>query len=170
MKLAEKKYHIELEQVMELYADMVYRVSVSITKNEEDAKDVFQETFLRLVRYQETITSEEHLKAWLIRVATNCAKTLVQNPWNQRTQGMEEMENSISCEDVYEQEENTLLSELQGLPSKYSVVLYLFYYEGYSVKEIGKILNKKENSIKTLLNRGRGLLKTKLMEGGICYE
>lgn len=166
MKLPDKKYRIEFEKAIERYSDMIYRIAITITGNEEDAKDVFQETFLRLVRNQDKITSEEHLKAWLIRVVTNCAKTTVLSPWNRKTQGFNEGEGP---EAVCEQEENDLLSELQRLPEKYSVVLYLHYYEGYSIKEIGKLLDKNENSVKTLLNRGRSLLRKKL-EGGESHE
>ncbi len=164
MNSPEKKYHIEFDRAIEKYSDMIYRIAMTITGNEEDAKDVFQETFLRLVRNKDKITSEEHLKAWLIRVVTNCAKTTVLNPWNRNTQGFDQ-----DKEAVYRQEEDHLLTELQKLPEKYSIVLYLYYYEGYSVKEIGKILKKNENSVKTLMNRGRNLLKKEL-EGGESHE
>jgi len=164
MNSPEKKYHIEFDRAIEKYSDMIYRIAMTITGNEEDAKDAFQETFLRLVRNKDKITSEEHLKAWLIRVVTNCAKTTVLSPWNRNTQGFDQ-----EREAVYRQEEDHLLTELQKLPEKYSIVLYLYYYEGYSVKEIGKILKKNENSVKTLMNRGRNLLKKKL-EGGESHE
>ncbi len=64
----DKGYQVNLEAAVENYADMVYRISMTIAKNTEDAKDIFQEVFLRLVRKQSDIQSEEHLKAWLIRV------------------------------------------------------------------------------------------------------
>lgn len=168
MSSQDKKYHIIFEQVIEQYGDMIYRIALTITGNEEDAKDVFQETFLRLVKYQHRITGEEHLKAWLIRVATNCAKTTAASPWNRRTQGMDaESKSEASVDD---RENENLLTELQRLPGKYSVVLYLYYYEGYSIKEIALMLKKKENSVKTLLSRGRELLKKRLQEGGNSHE
>lgn len=168
MNTPEEKYCVDFERSMEQYSDMIYRIALTITGNDEDAKDVFQETFLRLVRYQHRITGEEHLKAWLIRVATNCAKTTAASPWNRRTQGMDaEPKSEVSVDD---RENENLLTELQRLPGKYSVVLYLYYYEGYSVKEIALMLKKKENSVKTLLSRGRELLKKHLMEGGNSHE
>ena len=163
MSSPDNKYRVDFEKSIERYSDMVYRIAVTITKNEEDAKDVFQETFLRLVRNHEKIVSEEHLKAWLIRVVSNCAKTTVSSSWNRNTQGLEK-EKEV-CEEAYEPEENHLLTELQKMPRKYSVVLYLYYYEGYSIKEIGKLLEKNENTVKTLMSRGRELLREKL-EGG----
>lgn len=160
----EGHYRVDLEDAVRQYADMIYRIAVTITGNEADADDVFQETFLRLVKNQDKIQSEDHLKAWLIRVAGNCAKTAVMNPWNQKTQGLAvEVEKPVLHED---ERQSRLLMELHALPQKYSIVLYLFYYEGYSVKEIAKLLKKNENSIKTLLRRGRDLLKKSLLEGG----
>ena len=156
-----ENYCVDFDKAIEMYSDMIYRICMAITGNPEDSKDAFQETFLRLVRHHKEITGEEHLKAWLIRVASNCAKTMVTNPWNKRTQGFSEN----NQEPVYHQKDNSLFLELKELPYKYSLVSYLFYYEGYSVKEIGDILEKKENSVKTLLNRGRKLLKNRL-EGG----
>ena len=164
MSTADAKYHVEPDQAVEQYADMVYRIALTVTGNVEDAKDVFQETFLRLIKYQNTIQNDEHLKAWLIRVVGNCAKTYVSNSWNRKTQGLNDQE--VYYEPEYELETNQLFVELHKLPQKYSMVLYLYYYEEYSIKEISLLLEKKENSIKTLLSRGRDLLKKRLEEGG----
>lgn len=163
MNSPDNNYDVVFDDVMERYSDMVYRVCLTITGNAEDAKDAFQETFLRLVKNKDKITSEEHLKAWLIRVASNCSKTTVTSTWNRTTQGMEE--ETAGGGEFYEQKENDLLNELQRLPKKYSVTLYLYYYEEYSIKEISVMLNKNENSIKTLLARGRKLLRKNLEEG-----
>jgi len=162
MSLSEKQYIIEYEQVLNKYADMVYRITMTITGNEEDAKDAFQDTFLRLVRNNEKIRDEEHLKAWLIRVASNCAKTIVTSPWNKRTQGIEETDQQA----VYIEEEDSILEDVKKLSPNYALPLFLFYYEEYSIKEIAKILNKNENTIKTLLSRGRNELKKHLTEKG----
>lgn len=158
-----KEYTVVFEKIMDKYGDMVYRICLTITGNTEDARDSFQETFLRLVKNQDKIKNEEHLKAWLIRVATNCSRTIAASPWNRKTQGIKDTDTDHG---EYLLQNSGLLSELQRLPDKYSVVLYLFYYEEYSIKEIGQLLNKKENSVKTLLNRGRKLLQKRLEEGG----
>ncbi len=165
MESPENNYHVTPEMAVERYCDMVYRISLTITGNEEDARDVFQETFLRLVKNQHKITSEEHLKAWLIRVATNCAKTAAASMWNRMTQGITEEIQASEKGDG----DSALLEELRKLSPKYSLVLYLYYYEGYSVKEIGGILGKNENSIKTQLARGRKLLRKNLEKGGHSY-
>lgn len=164
MKAPDNSYAIVFDDAVEQYGDMIYRICLTITGNAEDAKDAFQETFLRLVKNKDKITCEEHLKAWLIRVASNCAKSAAGSTWNRTTQGFSK---EAVCEKmVYEQKEKDLLEELHRLPKKYSVVLYLYYYEEYSVREIAALLGKKENSIKTLLARGRKLLRKSLEEGG----
>lgn len=163
MGLSDNGYTVVFEETMKKYGDMVYRICLTITGNPEDAGDSFQETFLRLVKNQNKIKDEAHLKAWLIRVATNCAKTTASSTWNRRTQGLREEELGGGTQQFREDE---LLSELQRLPSQYAVVLYLFYYEEYSIREIGRLLGKKENTVKTHLDRGRKLLKKRLEEGG----
>jgi len=162
--LPEENYRVDFEKAVNQNADMIYRIAVTITGNRADAEDVFQETFLRLVKHQNKIQSEEHLKAWLIRVAGNCARTLAANSWNRKTQGITgEIEEKEQTNDPFS---NSLVTELGQLPAKYSLTLYLYYYEGYSVKEISSLLKKNENSVKTLLRRGRVLLKKRLEEGG----
>lgn len=165
MNVSAKQFTIEYDIVMDKYADMVYRIVFTITGNEEDAKDAFQETFLRLVKNREKIKDEEHLKAWLIRVASNCAKTIVMNPWNKRTQGLD----TVMEQTAGETEENLVLQEVQKLSPNYSLPIYLFYYEGYSIKEIARVLKKNENSVKTLLSRGRKTLQKKLEEEGYRF-
>lgn len=164
MNTSDNNYHVVLDDAIEQHSDMVYRICLTITGNAEDAKDAFQEVFLRLVKNQHKITSEEHLKAWLIRVASNCAKSAITSTWNRTTQGIDDK--TAGCEPAYEPEGNHLLMELKKLSPKYAIVLYLYYYEEYSIKEIAAMLNKKENSIKTLLTRGRKLLRKNLEEGG----
>ncbi len=87
MKAPDNSYAIVFDDAIEQYGDMIYRICLTITGNAEDAKDAFQETFLRLVKNKDKITCEEHLKAWLIRVASNCAKSAAGSTWNRTTQG-----------------------------------------------------------------------------------
>lgn len=160
----ESTYQVDLDRAVDLYGDMVYRIAMTYTKNGADAQDVFQDTFLRLVKYRETIESEEHLKAWLVRVAVNCAKSFVTSNWNKTTEGMEE---NPASEPVFETEEQSFLYEMiLQLPEKTKLSMLLYYYEGYSVKEIAVIIEEKENTVKSYLNRGRKKLKQELEKEG----
>lgn len=161
----DKNYRIDLDEAVDKYGDMVYRIAVSYTKNQTDAQDIFQETFLRLVKYRNTIEDEEHLKAWLIRVASNCAKTFLTSHWQKNTQGFDETGPEPAAEETA-REGGELLEKVRSLPEKYRLVLYLFYYEEYSIKEVAGIIGKKENTVKSLLARGRELLRKQLGKEG----
>lgn len=159
-----KSYQINLDTAVEKYADMVYRISMTITKNQCDAQDVSQEAFLRLVKYSNKIKDEEHLKAWLIRVTINCAKSVMTNAWNKKTQGFgEDLEDTVELET---KEQETLFEQIRNLPKNYAVSLYLYYYEEYSIKEISHITHKNENTIKSTLSRARTMLRRQLEQEG----
>lgn len=154
---------LSAEYFIEKYADMVYRIALLQTKNKNDADDVFQEVFLRLVKYIHTIEDEEHGKHWLMRVTVNCAKTHFTTAWRRHTVFYEE---EREIEESYEMETNEdkeiIYQAVKELPDKYRVVIHLFYYEELSIAEIAEVLKKKQNTIKSQLARGRELLKEKL--------
>ncbi len=140
-------------EVLHRYADMVYRLALSQMKNPADADDVFQEVFLRLVRKRPSFQSEEHLKAWLIRVTINCARKFWGSAWTRHTELME-------YDGSYEMPELGELAEaVLRLPKKYRAVIHLYYYEGYSSKEIGRILHLSASSVTSRLSRARKMLK-----------
>lgn len=160
------KEKINPEEALYQYSDMVYRLALLQMKNKSDAEDIFQEVFLRLVQHQDKISDEEHLKAWLIRVTLNCCKKQFDSAWRRKMVSMEEQKET-GYEAEYE--ENVVYKEVQNLPEKYRTVIHLFYFEEYSVKEIGKITGQKESAVKTQLSRARGILKEKL-KGEFGYE
>jgi RNA polymerase sigma-70 factor (ECF subfamily) len=128
-------------------------------KNHDDVEDIFQDVFLKLYRYEKSFDSDEHEKAWLLRVSINKCKDLHKSFFKSRVCPLDDME--ISIEDEVE---NEILQEVLALPAKYKDVVYLFYYEGYSVPEISKILGTKENTIYSHLHRAKLMLKEKLEE------
>lgn len=152
-----------IDEIVNRYADMVYRIAVTQMKNTHDAQDIFQEVFLRLVKNLDTIESEEHLKAWLIRVTINCSKTNLTSAWRRHTQSIEEQTEEIAFET---EEQSDLYEYLQKLPKKYRRVLYLFYYEDMSIKEICQITGQKEPTVKSQLSRARAMLRTGLEQDG----
>lgn len=159
----EEKNNLDIDEIIDKYADMVYRIALTQMKNVHDAQDIFQEVFLRLVKNIEHIQSEEHLKSWLIRVTLNCSKTNLMSGWRKHTQPLEEEQNQIAFET---KEQSDLYIHLQKLPKKYRTVLYLFYYEELSIKEICEISGQKESTVKSQLSRARSMLKEKLEIAG----
>lgn len=157
------------EQIIDKYADMVYRLALTEVKNKTDADDIFQEVFLRLVRNLDKLESEEHIKAWLIRVTINCSKSHFTSFWNRNVDGIpEEMQVSAESEelDAIMNGEHPVIGAVHKLPEKYRVVVHLFYFEDFSVQEIAKILKKSESTIKSQLHRARKILK-ELLEGEV---
>ncbi|MCM1048184.1 MAG: sigma-70 family RNA polymerase sigma factor [Clostridiales bacterium] len=142
---------------------LVYRVAFMYMKTHADAEDAVQEVFVRLLKYQPQFESEEHEKAWFIRTAMNICKDILKNKWNSSTIGIDRIpENERKYFHLSQVEEDETLCAVMELPEKYKDCLYFFYYEGYSVKEIAKLMKMPENTVKTNLKRGRDMLKTKL--------
>lgn len=155
----------EVNRAIEKYSDTVYRICLLHLKNHADAEDIFQNVFLKYVTYSKDFESEEHEKAWIIRVTVNACKDLKKSFFRSRVVSIEEIKNFQAS-----QQENycEVLEAVLSLPEKYKNPVYLYYYEQYSAVEIGKILGKNVNTIYTLLSRGKNILKDKL--GGDDFE
>ena len=145
----------------EKYMDMVYRIALNALGSVADAEDVTQNVMVRLYRADPDFESEEHAKRWLVRVAVNESKRLVGLPWKKREASFEEVLNIADGSDGFEQ---GLLMKVAGLPPKYRVPMYLYYYEGYSVKEIAELTGSKISTLQTRLARGREKLRAVLEE------
>lgn len=154
------KFEIDIDDVVRRYADMVYRLAILNSKYKYEAEDAFQEVFIKLYKNKERIKDEEHLKAWLIRVTVNQCRSMAVTAFHRHTISVEdvgEIEATEQLENDYE-----LYVEVKKLPKKYRDVIYLYYYEEMPIKDIAKILGRKEATIKTQLVRGRNLLGERL--------
>lgn len=147
------------QTVIETYFNMVYKLALSQTKNRTSADDVTQEVFLRYLKHSSEFQTEEHRKAWLIRVTINCSKNVFSNAWFQKTTPLSE---DLVFE---EQETGEVYYAVLELPPKYRSVIHLFYYEDLSIEEIGKILGRTTSAVKSQLHRGREMLRKKLKGG-----
>ena len=141
------------EAVFERYADLVYRLCFVRTKNRHDSDDLLQDVFLRYMKVWQTVQSEEHAKALLIRISVNCTKSLLTSAWFRK---IVPLENTLPAQ---EQEESSVLSAVLSLPLKYRTVVHLHYYQGYSVEEIAAALRTNPSTVKTRLHRARTMLK-----------
>lgn len=150
----------EAAHLVERYGTMVYRLAYARTGSREDAEDITQETFLRLVRAAPDFREEEHCKAWLLRVAANCAGDLHRSPWRRRVVPLEEA-GKMSAPEL---ESGDMGEVLLALPEDYRVVVHLYYYEEMSTEEIAHVLGKRKGSIRTRLSRARKRLRQILAE------
>lgn len=147
----------EIQNAIELYADMVQKICVLHMKQRADAEDVFQTVFLKYAQ-SEPFRDREHEKAWLLKVTMNACRERFRSWFHKHADLQTEVE---ACADLSEAS-YFLLDTLNQLPPHYRDVLYLFYYEGYKVREISEIKGKNENTIHTWLKRGREALREKL--------
>ena len=150
----------ELERLADRFAPAVYRLAYARTGSRADAEDVMQETFLRLVRARPELRDDEHAKAWLLRVAANCAGDLLRAPWRRALP----LEEAGSLAQPAPEPDGTLEAVL-SLPPRYRAPVHLYYYEGYSVAEIAAIPRKSQETVRTRLHRARGMLREKLQGG-----
>ncbi len=146
---------------MEKYKDNLYSIAFNICRNATDADDVVQDTFLAYHTTEKQFDSEQHIRAWLIRVAINKARNINLSFFRRSGVPLEDYIDTLVFETP---EAKNLLEEVLKLPEKYRIVLHLFYYEDYPVKEIAEILHTSESNVKVRLSRGRKMLKKSLQE------
>jgi len=152
-----------LTEALFKHGDMVRRVCFIYLRNQSDVEDAFQEIFLKLMQTDLDFQDDEHLKAWLCRVTINKCKDLCKNFWRRNVGPIEDISQTFE-----HKEESELMQVVVSLPAKYKEVIYLFYYEEYTVVQMAKMLNQKENTIYSNLHRARKILKKKL--GGSEHE
>ena len=152
-----------IENLIEEYGDMVYRLALSRVKNKEEAEDIFQEVFIKVYEKMPEFVSKEHEKYWIIKVTINMSKNSLTTAWHRKVTYLEK-------EIIFEEkEERDVYFEVLRLPLKYRTILQLFYYEDLKIEEISQILKISPNTVKTRLRRAREKLKSKL-EGGFGDE
>ena len=148
----------EANRAIELYADTVRRICMLHLKNHADTEDIFQTVFLKYLLSSKEFETPEHEKAWFIRVTVNACRDLLKSFFRSHTVSMEKLLDQPSLP----QQDHEVLEAVLSLPVRYKDAVYLHYYEGYTAPEIAKILGKNVNTIYTLLNRARQLLREKL--------
>lgn len=146
----------DVDELFRRYRDDVYRLAVSYTRSAEEAEDVCQTVFLKLLEQNRIRPGRE--KAWLMQVTVNQCKNLLRSGWWKKTVPMD-VELSVQPPEV-----NEVLRAVMELEPKYRVVVYLHYYEGYTAREIGGLLGLSTSAVTTRLARARQMLKKELSE------
>ncbi|MCQ2439035.1 MAG: sigma-70 family RNA polymerase sigma factor [Oscillospiraceae bacterium] len=152
---------IDTGMIAEKYKNSLFSAAFSICRNAADADDVVQDTLIQYHTAVKEFESEEHIRAWLLRVAINKAKNLSLSVFRKAGVPLEDYMDTL----VFETPESRgLMEEVLKLPEKYRIVVHLFYYEEYSVREIAEILHTGESNVKVRLSRARKKLKEVLQE------
>ena len=153
----------EAERLVQTYSDMILRLSWTYLKSTQDAEDICQTVFLKLLTGGMVFDSPEHEKAWILRTAANACKDALRAA-HRRCVGLEAVAETAAPEAP----DSTVLDAVMALPKKYREAVYLYYYEGYSVREIASMLGQSEAAVSAHLSRGRKSLRGTL--GGEFYE
>ena len=140
------------------YAPAIYRLAYARTGSRADAEDIMQEVFVRLLRAGPDFADRAHARAWLLRVAANCANDWFRAPWRRREGPLTD---SLPAP---EHEDGGVVDAVLALPAKYRTAVHLYYYEELSVAEIAKITGKSESAVKSRLFRARAMLREALKE------
>ncbi|MDR0974121.1 MAG: sigma-70 family RNA polymerase sigma factor [Ruminococcus sp.] len=157
-----------ISQTVAKYSDTLLRLCFTYVKNSSDAEDLTQDVFLSLLKRDIPFESEEHEKAWLLRLAINKCKNHLKSGWIRHSTPLDETLSDSAVDDNFTGE-NSVLEAVMALPEKYRTPIHLFYYNELSIKEIAAAIGKKEATVGTLLARGRKLLKDSMI-GGIEDE
>ena len=152
---------LETQALAEQYRDRLFAAAFQVCGNAADAEDAAQEALLRYHLSDKEFESQEHIRAWLLRVAVNWAKNISRSFWRRNTLPLEEYMETLTFDC---QESREIFREVMALPEKYRLVIHLYYYEDYSVQEIGRILGIRVSNVKVRLSRGRQMLKATLQE------
>ena len=135
-----------LQELAALYQNNLFAAAFSICKNTQDAEDVIQDTFVQYYTTKKEFEDEQHIRAWLIRVAVNKAKNITRTFWRRNKVSIEDYMETLTFETP---EAGNLFETVMQLPEKYRIVIHLYYYEDYSVSEIAGILKLSESNVKT---------------------
>ena len=150
----------ELAEMYERNVNMIYKLCYIYLKNTADAEDAVQSVFLKLLSTNTMFHDLNHEKAWFITAARNHCKDVLKSWWRKCRVGLDALPESTLRDGSTQMGE--VLESLLKLPEKYKTVLFLYYFEDYSVKEISELLNRKESTIQSQLQRGREQLKIDL--------
>ena len=147
-----------ISRIVETYSPMLLRLAYTRLDDPADAEDIVQEVFLKLLTARPLFRDSEHEKAWLIRTTLHRASDLRRSA-ARRNVPLEE-----AAQAAAPQAGSELLTAVRALPEPYSAVIHLYYYEGYSIKEIAKLLGVPTPTVGTRLARGRERLRRLLKE------
>ena len=161
----------DLERTINEYSDLLYKICFLILKDDSDVQDVLQETFIKYMTKSPDFESEDHKKAWLIKVSQNKCKEFLRFHKRHASVPLEEVEESLSVTDGMDTDTSNILSLIWNLKYKLKSVVILYYIEGYNVKEVAQILGISESAVKKRLERARKELRiAKDVEGEMIYE
>ena len=148
----------EIKRVVEMYSDMILRISYSYLQHTYDSEDICQTVLLKYISCGKSFDTMEHEKAWIIRTTINACHDLRKSAFFKKTVALD----TIAEKEAPAAPSSEIIDEIKKLSVNYRISIYLHYYEGYSVKEIAGIMGKSALAVSKYLSRGRAELKRNL--------
>lgn len=160
-----KEKDAAVKEIYDREYQRVYCIAMIYLRNIHDAQDAVQNVFIKLLEHPKFFEDEEQEKAWFITVTQNYCKDILKSSWKRKIDLGEIPDMANEEKEIYD-----VMTDMMKLPAKYREVLYLYYYEGYSVKDMSEMLDRKESTLQTQLATARKKLKVELEKEGFVYE
>lgn len=151
---------IDIEIIYNRHVSTIYKICYMMLHNTDDAEDAVQTVFMKIISIHPTFQSTEHEKAWLIVTAQNHCKNILKQSWKRKRVDIELINEPVTENESWKRD---VLHEVMKLKEKYRIVIYLYYYEGYSTNEIGKLLRLNPATVRSRLYIGRKNLKMRIV-------
>lgn len=155
----------EIDVILAKYKMLVYRLAFIKTGNRFDADDIFQEVFMRYIRSAPEFQSDEHAKAWFLKVTVNCTKKYFLSSWKKKVVLMEDMDDMRKADSFEEEMDSGIYEAVLRLPPKFRAVIHLFYYEELTIEQMSAALGARPATVRTWLTRARQQLKKTVQKG-----
>ena len=138
----------------------MYVLAYSILKNQADAQDAVSECIVRAFENRTSLRKRTSARSWLMKILINVSRSAIT-----KRQKVVLFADPEQYEQEPETAEDHLWSVILELPENVRVVMVLYYYEGFSVREIGTLLDIPEGTTKTRLSSGRKQLEKWIEDG-----
>ncbi len=157
--MSNKILQTDIDDIVQKYSDMLFRIALVMLKNPNDAEDAVQETFLKYFQKEPVFNNDNHKKAWFIKVITNKCIDVQRFNYKHPKIDITELNNYVS-----NSESCGIIDALMEIPDKFKIVMLLYYIEEYKVEEIANIIGKSTSAVKMRLQKGRKLLEQKYIK------
>lgn len=158
----------DLEDIYRRNVSTIYKVCFLYMKNASDAEDAVQTTFEKLALAKLNFKDDFHERSWLIKVAKNICKNMLGH-WSRKNINIDDCE-LLAVSDAFANCDEELVKKVLSLPEKYNLILFLYYYEGFSTSQLANLLNLNASSVRSRLRRGREKLKLVIEDERSSYE
>ena len=143
-----------IEQLVKKYSPGLLRFAFAYLKDHSESQDVVQEAFIKCIKKQPVFSNEAQEKAWFYKVTSNHCKDILKSSRRKKEQPVTE-----DIDEIEMPEQTHILNYVLSLEQKYRIPVHLYYYEGYSIKEIAELIKVNPSTVATHLDRARQKLK-----------